>query len=215
LTPLLPLKPLKFKLGKGIEKSLYMSGTWVERAISKSKSLFALLLVESHTSEEVALLHPFAQSLLREFEDVFPNDLPSGLPPLREIERQIDLLWGAPLLNKLAYRCNTNESKELQRQVQELLDPVYIRESLTPCLVPALLVLKRDETWHMCDDSSAINNMTIKYRYLIFQLDDMLDELHGFMIFSKINLRSGCHQIRMKEGDEWKIRFKTKYRLYE
>jgi len=86
LTALSPPKHLKIKLGKGSEKSLYMSETQVERAISKSKPLFALLMVESNVSEEVKPLHPLAQSLLREFEDVFPNDLPPGLPPIRGIE---------------------------------------------------------------------------------------------------------------------------------
>jgi len=99
--------------GKGSEKSIYMSETWVERVISKSKPLFTLLMVESNTSEVVKSLHPLAQSLLREFEDVFPNDLPSGLPPFRGIEHQIDLIPGAPLPNKLAYRCNANESKAM------------------------------------------------------------------------------------------------------
>jgi len=89
----------------------------VERAISKSKLLFSFLMVESNISEEVKLLYPLAQSLLKEFKDVFPNDLPSGLPPLRGIEHQINLLLGTPLPNKTAYRCNPSVSKELQRQV--------------------------------------------------------------------------------------------------
>jgi len=92
LAPLPSPKPLKIKLGKGSEKNLYMNETQVKRAISKSKPLFALLMVESDTSEEVKPLYPLTQSLLREFEDVFPNDLPLGLPPLRGIEHQINLL---------------------------------------------------------------------------------------------------------------------------
>jgi len=87
----------------------------VERAISKSKPLFALLMVESSTSEVAKPLHPLAQSLLRESKDVFPNDLPSRLPPFRGIENQIDLLLGAPLPNEPPYRCNLNDSKEFQR----------------------------------------------------------------------------------------------------
>ena len=111
MTPLPPSKPLILKSRKGSEKNLFMGETRVERAISKRKPLFALLMVESNTSEEVKPIHPFAQSLLREFEDVFPNDLPQGLPPIRGIEHQIDLLSDAPFPNKSAYRCNTNESK--------------------------------------------------------------------------------------------------------
>ena len=94
-----------------------MSETRVERAISKSKPLFALFMTKSNTGEKVKPLHPLSQSLLKEFDDVFPCDLPLGLHPIRGIEHQIDLLLGAPLPNKPTYRCNPNESKELQRQV--------------------------------------------------------------------------------------------------
>ncbi|KAH9716856.1 hypothetical protein KPL71_021599 [Citrus sinensis] len=114
----------------------------------------------------------------KDFEDVFPNDVPNGLPPIRGIEHQIDFIPKANIRNRPAYRSNPEETKELQRQVEELLAKGYVRESMSPCAVPVLLVLKKDGTWRMCVDCRAINKITIKYRHPI----PRLDELHGSRI---------------------------------
>ncbi|WVZ97430.1 hypothetical protein U9M48_042970, partial [Paspalum notatum var. saurae] len=160
-------------------------------------------------------LPPAVANLLQEFKDVFPAEIPPDLPPLRGIEHQIDLIPGATLPNRAAYRTNPEEAKEIQRQVQELLDHGYVGESLSPCAVPVILVPKKNGTWRMCVDCRAINNITIRYRHPIPRLDDMLDELSDSVMFTKIDLRSGYHQIRMKLGDECKTAFKTKFGLYE
>jgi hypothetical protein len=164
--------------------------------------------------EDITTLLPHTiTNLLQEFKDVFPAEIPPGLPPLRGIEYQIDLILSASLPNRAVYRSNLEEMKEIQRQVQELLDNGYVRGSLSPCAVPVILVPKKNGTWHKCVDCRAINNITIRYRFPIPRLDDMLDELSGSTIFTKIDLRCGYHQIRMKLGDEWKTAFKTKFGL--
>ncbi|KAK1602191.1 hypothetical protein QYE76_018175 [Lolium multiflorum] len=140
-----------------------------------------------------------------EFQDVFPDELPHGLPPLRGIEHRIDLIPGAPLPNRAAYRTNPEDTKEIQRQIQDLLAKGYVRESLSPCAVPVILVPKPDETQRMCMDCRPINAITVRYRHPIPRLDDMLDELSGATIFSKIDLRSGYHQIRMAIVDSSKV----------
>jgi hypothetical protein len=128
---------------------------------------------------------------MQEFDDVFPEDIPNGLPPLRGIEHQIDLVPGALIPNHPTYKSNPEKMKELQRQVDELMMKGYIRESMSPCAVPVLLVSIKDGTWRMCVDFHVVNNITVKYRHPIPRLDDMLNELHGSCIFSKIDLKVG------------------------
>jgi hypothetical protein len=132
-------------------------------------------------------LPPIVADVLQEYADVFPSEVPSGLPPLRGIEHLIDLIPGASLPNRAPYRTNPKETKEIQCQVQELLDKGYVRESLSPCAVPVILVPKKDGLWRMCVDCRAINNITIHYRHPIPRLDDMLDELSGAVVFSKVD----------------------------
>ncbi|XP_059446591.1 uncharacterized protein LOC132178154, partial [Corylus avellana] len=197
--------------------SFYAKASDVKSAFYTNQPIFVLLYKGAcfNTNELDKSLPSVVVSLLQEYEDVFPNDVPSGLPPIRGIEHQIDFVPCVTIPNRLAYRSNLEETKELQRQVEELMTKGHVRESMSPCAVPVLLVPKKDGTWRMCVDCRAINNITVKYRHLIPRLDDMLDELHGSCIFTKIDLKSGYHQIRMKEGDEWKTTFKTKYGLYE
>ncbi|XP_012857556.1 PREDICTED: uncharacterized protein LOC105976838 [Erythranthe guttata] len=177
-----------------------LSKTEFLAAVEEIQKAYVLVVLEEN--KERLEFHPLVQPLLQEFGDVVPHDIPAGLPPVRDIQHCIDFVPGAVIPNKAAYRMSPKEFEELQWQVDELKSKGFIKESMSPCAVLALLVPKKDGSWRMCVDSRAVNKITIKYRFPIPRLDDMLDQLHGAKIFSKIDLRSGYHQIRMRPGAE-------------
>ncbi|XP_013704463.1 uncharacterized protein LOC106408194 [Brassica napus] len=193
---------------------LIISRAQFELELRASRPIFALVATSPATLQQQSTPSTFLP-LLQEFNDLFPDDLPAGLPPLRDIQHQIDLVPNAVLPNRAHYRMSPEEHEELRRQVEDLLLKGYVRESLSPCDVPALLIKKKDRSWRMCVDSRAINKITTRYRFSIPRLDDLLDQIGKASIFTKLDLKSGYHQIRIRPGDEWKMAFKTREGLFE
>ncbi|GJX61356.1 putative reverse transcriptase domain-containing protein [Tanacetum coccineum] len=152
--------------------------------------------------------------IVRDFPEVFPEDL-SGLPPTRQVEFQIDLIPGAAPVARAPYRLAPSEMKELSEQLKELSDKGFIRPSSSPWGAPVLFVKKKDGSFRMCIDYRELNKLTVKNRYPLPRIDDLFDQLQGSSVYSKIDLRSGYHQLRVREEDIPKTAFRTRYGHYE
>ncbi|GJY43347.1 putative reverse transcriptase domain-containing protein [Tanacetum coccineum] len=152
--------------------------------------------------------------IIRDFEDVFLDDL-SGLPPQRQVEFCIDLIPEATPVAKSPYRLAPSEMQELSEQLQELQDKRFIRPSHSPWGAPVLFVKKKDGSFRMCIDYRELNKLTIKNRYPLPRIDDLFDQLQGARYFSKIDLRSGYHQLRVHDDDISKTAFRTRYGHFE
>ncbi|GJY31175.1 putative reverse transcriptase domain-containing protein, partial [Tanacetum coccineum] len=151
---------------------------------------------------------------VRDFPEVFPEDLP-GLPPTRQVEFQIDLVPGAAPVARAPYRLAPSEMEELSTQLQELSDKGFIRPSSSPWGAPVLFVKKKDGSFRMCIDYRELNKLTVKNRYPLPRIDDLFDQLQGSSVYSKIDLRSGYHQLRVRDEDIPKTAFRTRYGHYE
>ena len=149
-----------------------------------------------------------------EFPDVFPEDLP-GLPPDRDVQFNIELQPGTAPISRRAYRMPPKELVELKTQLQELIEKGFIQPSSSPWGCPAIFVKKKDETLRLCVDYRPLNEVTIKNKYPLPRIDLLFDQLAGAKVFSKIDLRSGYHQIKIKPEDIPKTAFTTRYGLYE
>lgn len=152
--------------------------------------------------------------VVQEFSDVFPDDLPS-MPPDRDIMFLIDLVPGTAPISKRPYRMPANELAEMKKQIEELRSKGYIRPSSSPWGAPVLFVKKKDNSMRMCVDYRSLNEVTIKNKYPLPRIDDLFDQLKGASVFSKIDLRSGYHQLKIRPEDIPKTAFTTRYGLYE
>ncbi|WVZ94173.1 hypothetical protein U9M48_040099 [Paspalum notatum var. saurae] len=175
---------------------------------------------EDQQRKRLAKAHVEAQALAKipvacEYPDVFPEELP-GLPPDRDVEFRIDLVLGTAPVSKRPYRMAPDELKELKTQLQEQLDKGFVRPSSSPWGCPALFVEKKDQSGkRLYVDYRPLNAVTVKNKYPLPHIDFLFDQLGGATVFSKIDLRSGYHQIKVQEEDIPKTAFSTRYGLYE
>ncbi|GJS84164.1 putative reverse transcriptase domain-containing protein [Tanacetum coccineum] len=181
-----------------------------ERYISRGYQVFIAQVMEKKSDEKRLEDIP----VVREFPEVFPEDLP-GLPPVRQVEFQIDLIPGAAPVARAPYRLAPSEMQELSDQLQELADRGFIRPSTSPWGAPVLFVKKKDGSFRMCIDYRELNKLTVKNRYPLPRIDDLFDQLQGLSVYSKIDLRSGYHQLRVRDEDIPKTAFRTRYGHYE
>ena len=149
-----------------------------------------------------------------EYEDVFSNEL-SGLPLHRDVDFVIKLHPGTSPISMTPHRMALFELQELKVQLQELLDKGFIRPSTSPWGAPVLFAKKKNNTLRLCIDYRQLNRVTIKNRYLLPNIDDLFDQLKGERVYSKIDLRTSAHQLRVRETDIPKTTFRTWYGHFE
>ncbi|KAL0549074.1 hypothetical protein IC582_013554 [Cucumis melo] len=207
-----PPSMASFKFKGGGSKSLPQVISAIRASKLLSQGTWGILASVVDTREvDVSLsLEP----VVRDYPDVFPEELP-GLPPHREVEFAIELEPGTVPISRAPYRMAPAELKELKVQLQELLDKGFIRPSVSPWGAPVLFVKKKDGSMRLCIDYRELNKVTVKNRYPLPRIDDLFDQLQGATVFSKIDLRSGYHQLRIKDEDVPKTAFRSRYGHYE
>jgi hypothetical protein len=199
---------------QGIRKPVLVrqiSALQMRKYCRKGCPLYAIQVLKTIESVKAS---PDDHPILREYRDVFPEEVP-GLPPRRDIDFSIELTPGAVPVSRTPYRMSTPELVELKLQLKEMMDKGYIQPSVSPWGAPVLFVKKKDGTLRLCIDYRKLNKVTIKNKYPLPRIDDLFDQLGGATIFSKIDLRSGYHQVRIKGEDVHKTAFRTRYGHYE
>nr|GFC25516.1 putative reverse transcriptase domain-containing protein [Tanacetum cinerariifolium] len=199
-------KTLVVEGDRGVSRLKVISCIKARKFIERGSQLFVAHITEKEPQEkQIEDVH-----VIRDFPEVFPDDL-SGLPPPRQVEFQIDLAPGAAPVACSPYRLAPSEMKELAKQLQDLSEEGFIHPSSSPWGVLVLFVKKKDRSFHMCINYREFNKLTVKNRYPLPRIDDLFDQLQGSSVYSKIDLRTGYHQLRIREEDIPITAFRTQY----
>ncbi|XP_059066288.1 uncharacterized protein LOC131857619 [Cryptomeria japonica] len=187
----------------------------LERIFRRSQGEWAAqCMVLDKNSNQGEAIHVDIKPIIKKHKKVF-EDIPKGLPPKRGFEHTIELEEGAKPVITTPYRHPRGYKEEIEKAIKELLEMGHIQPSSSPFASSVVLVKKKDGTMRMCIDYRALNKKTIKNRYPIPRVDELIDELHGAVYFSKIDLRSGYHQIRVRKEDVPKTTFRCHYGHFE
>ncbi|GJY49110.1 putative reverse transcriptase domain-containing protein [Tanacetum coccineum] len=201
---------LVVKGNEGVSRLEVISCIKARKYVEKGSQLFLAHVTEKEPTERRLEDVP----VICEFPEVFPNDLP-GLPPPRQVEFRIYLVPGAAPVARAPYRLAPSEMKELSGQLKELSEKGFIRPSSSPWGAPVLFFKKKDGSFRMCIDYRKLNKLMVKNRYPLPRIDDLFDQLQGSCVYSKIDMRSGYHQLRIREEDIPITAFRTRYGHYE
>ena len=201
---------LKLDVRGRLASSALISGIRARKMLHKGVQGFLAFLINA-PSDQVKLEDV---PIVRDFPDVFPEELTS-LPPEREIEFKIDLVPGVAPISKTSYRMAPAELKELKIQLQDLLERGFIKESDSPWGAPVLFVKKKDGSLRLCIDYRGLNEVTIKNKYPLPLIDGLFDQLQGSVVYSKLDLRQGYYQLRIKKEDIPKTAFNSRYGHFE
>ena len=222
------LVPVQHTEAQRLASTLFISAMDVAKALKGGEDQVFLVTIRSleeapepepaaTPASAASEFHTRLEGLLKKYEDIVPTDpdFVPPYPPARNVDHAIDILPGSVPPNKPVYRMNPAELEELKKQLAQLQEQGLIRPSTSPYGSPIIFVKKKNGSLRLCVDYRALNNITVKNKYPLPRIDDLLDRLHGAKVFSKIDLAAGYHQIRLKEDDIPKSAFRTRYGHFE
>ena len=172
-------------------------------------------VIETHVQKANPAMRAPSRRIFDDYRDLFSSKLPYGPPPKRQLDHEIHPVPGEEPPHKSPYRLSSTEMEELKRQIEVLFEQSWIRPSSSPFGMPILFVLRKGGQWCMCIDYRALNKIIVKNMYLLLKVEELMDRLHGARCFTKLDLYSRYHQIRLREEDFQKTAFMTRYGAFE